>query len=352
MLLAQAGCGYLGLELLDLPGGSGASDGGASDGGPAAEGGADASPMPGGDASSTGDAAGAADGGEAGMSDGGGAGSPDGSTPADAAIAPSDAMTVTPCDMTGTFAIKVTLAVTWSGGAITGGSDVARIWARFVGTQAGNNLTGTFQACGFILPDYALNPLLATEKYQLAFPDTLFDHLPPYIAGIPQTLSGSQAFGVGSAFTFPTLTIQVGAALSNPSSDPWPAATAVPTVDTDADGKPAVTSFYSNAAGYSYQRLDGNTTPERADRTYGAARFTLNATGTVSSCTRMAGDSNFPNFDTHIVGCHVVGESDCTSAQRDMLDNGRPAYVSGSSSIQLLKIAAGATCADVRSALP
>ena len=257
----------------------------------------------------------------------------------------------TVCNMSGTFAIKISVTVSWPTSAINGGSGPASLWGRFIGTQSGNNVAGTLQACSIILPDFALNPVVGNELYQLSFPNTLFDHQPFYIPSAPLTLSSMSGFTVGGAFTIPTRAIQIGVSLTNPTTDPWPASAALVASDMDADGKPGVTGLYSNTGGHVFPRNDISGS-QRSDRAYAAARFASNASGTVNSCTDMTGTEAFTFFDTHILGCRVSGGADCAAAQVSMMDMGRPAYVAGSSTMHVLKIAAAATCADVRTALP
>jgi len=149
----------------------------------------------------------------------------------------------------------------------------------------------------------------------------------------------------------PAIAFQVGANLANPATDPWPAVAAVPAVDTDADGKAGVTANYTTGGGYTYPRanMTGST---RADRGYTTSRFAVSASGTGTSCSELNGSANFTSFDTHIVSCRISGGADCTTAQRDTLDSGRPVFAPTSATMRALKVAAGATCTAVRAALP
>jgi hypothetical protein len=253
--------------------------------------------------------------------------------------------------MTGTYAIKIVAAVTWPNGVVNGGSGTSVLWSRFTGTQSGNNLVGTLQPCGFTVPDFALNPAVANELYQLKMPDTLFDHVPAYIPAVSATLSSPSGFVLGAPFSLPAIAFQVGANLSNPATDPWPAVGSLPTIDMDADGKAGVTGSYTSGGGYTYPRANTLGTA-RSDRGYTASRFALTGSGSTTSCTELNSSVSFSNFDTHIVSCRISGGSDCTTTQRDTLDSGRPVFAPTSATLRAVKVAAGATCTSVRAALP
>ena len=58
------------------------------------------------------------------------------------------------------------------------------------------------------------------------------------------------------------------------------------------------------------------------------------------------------HFDSHVIGCHVSGGADCTTAQANFVDQNRTIYEAGTSTIELAVVPDTATCADVRAALP
>jgi hypothetical protein len=57
-------------------------------------------------------------------------------------------------------------------------------------------------------------------------------------------------------------------------------------------------------------------------------------------------------FDSHVVGCHVVGASDCNASQTDFVDQSRTLYTITSATFSAKEVPAGASCADARAALP
>ena len=71
------------------------------------------------------------------------------------------------------------------------------------------------------------------------------------------------------------------------------------------------------------------------------------------SCTSITGTATVTNFDTHILGCELAGDAGtCTQADSDFTDNNRPASRDWApATVNLVKIANGATCATVRAAL-
>jgi hypothetical protein len=95
-----------------------------------------------------------------------------------------------------------------------------------------------------------------------------------------------------------------------------------------------------------------NTAANRADRVDIATRNVFMITATRSACDAAAGPVTVAHFDSHVVGCHVSGGSDCTPNQASFVDQNRTIYQAGTSTIAIKAVAATATCADVRAALP
>lgn len=357
--LVSSSCGFIGIDLLDAAAnarpdaGQGAAEdagqGGSSEGGVPAgtDGGVDEAGAPL-DASSGSDASGAREGGT----------TPDSGAVSEAGVAAdaSASDTGTPdagtaCDASGTYAVKFSISVSWPTGVVSGGGGTSVFWGRFTGTQSGNDLAGTLQPCGFTLPDFSLNPVAGNELYQLVLPNTLFDRVPPYIPAVPATFTSARGFALGSTFSMPTVAIQVGTNLTNPATDPWPTAAALPTLDTDLDGKPGATATYTNGGGYSFPRANMTGTV-RTDRAYTGTRFAFDGSGNNPSCSELIGNLNFSSFDSHVVGCRISGGADCTTTQRDQADSSRPLATPSSATLRAIKVAANSTCAAVRAALP
>ena len=96
----------------------------------------------------------------------------------DAGVA-TDAAIATPggCDVSGGWALKMAIAVSWSGsGAVLGGTGEVDLWALIDAAPGTDSLTVTLRPCGAALPDFSS---ILGETYGLAFPSDLFDHAPP-----------------------------------------------------------------------------------------------------------------------------------------------------------------------------
>jgi hypothetical protein len=58
------------------------------------------------------------------------------------------------------------------------------------------------------------------------------------------------------------------------------------------------------------------------------------------------------HLNNHVVGCHVMGASDCMPADINFIDTNRAIYEITGATAQTKVVADTATCADVRAALP
>jgi hypothetical protein len=234
---------------------------------------------------------------------------------------------------------------------LAAGSGTLQFWVIVKGTQSGNSVPVTMVPCEIAVPDFQSSAVAGNEPYGVTFANTLFDHTPQYLPTTSATvaLGGSSP---GSTYTMPTIAFLLGASMTNPTTDPWPATPeAVTEVDMDQDGHVGVTQPYKTGGTYDLVPLDIMKS-ERGDKNYLAARLVASFTGTLSSCTNMAGSADVTNFDTHIIGCDISGDAGtCSSTQSDFVDSNRPAYTVSSASISLVKVANTAVCSDVRAAL-
>jgi hypothetical protein len=90
----------------------------------------------------------------------------------------------------------------------------------------------------------------------------------------------------------------------------------------------------------------------RAEAAYIADRFAFRLNGTLTSCTAASGAATVTHADTRIFGARLTGGSDSSTTENNFLDGSHPEYVPGTASYTLVRVAAGATCATVRAALP
>ncbi len=257
----------------------------------------------------------------------------------------------TSCNLSGTWAAKVSVQVTWASSlSLAAGSGSLNFWVMVKGTQSGTSIPITMVPCEITIPDFSSSPAGGNELYGVTFPNTLFDHAPPYLPSTSGTvtLGGSSP---GSTYSLPVVAFLIGDSLTNPTTDAWPAVAMVTQVDMDQDGKFGVTTPYKTGGTYQFVPLDLGKSA-RSDKAYLAARLAASFSGTLSSCTGIAGSATVTHLDTHIIGCEISGGGgDCMTTQSNFADSNRPAYMIGAASLSLVKVADAATCADVRSAL-
>jgi hypothetical protein len=141
-------------------------------------------------------------------------------------------------------------------------------------------------------------------------------------------------------------------------------------VDLDHDNHPGVT--IDTAQGSPYSDVPTQIPalfqpPVRANKLYVAIRQVTIVTGTVTDCDHMSGTVSIPQInskyaiDSHVMGCGLVDGGDCTTtssgvagtSQAAFVDNTQPVFTpTGTTDFQSVRLASGATCGDVRAALP
>jgi hypothetical protein len=256
------------------------------------------------------------------------------------------------CNLTGTWALKITSPTTWTNATyIRGGSGNHVFWLRMTATQSGNSVTETMLECGRRVPDFAAT--MVSETYGFSLMTSLFDHAPPYLPTSSATLTlGSTA--PGASVSQPLIAFLMGTTMSNPTTATWPnAASSLTQVDMDADGDPGVRVTYLSGGGYTHPRVSSSIfSTTRAANPYVASRLVFSLQGSLNSCTQASGPATVTHVDTRIFGCELEGGSNCNGSQAGFLDMNCVRYSVGSSTYTMVKIANGASCAAVRSALP
>jgi hypothetical protein len=257
----------------------------------------------------------------------------------------------TTCDVTGTWAALLDFQVSWPAATvISAGSGRVRYWQRLELARGRGGVSGTATSCGTVLPS-SKTDLGGGETFAPIHPDTLFDVEPPLFAPVVMGMSFSGDVP-GSTFMLPTFAMPRGITLTNPLADAWPvAAGGVMQADDDQDGEVGFTVPFKTGGGWAYPALNLLRTL-RADRSYAADRLIYGAAGSLASCVRAAGTANVLSFDTHILGCRVYGIGPCIAPQSDLLDGNAPRLVPGNGSFSMVRLEAGAGCAEVRAALP
>ncbi len=242
----------------------------------------------------------------------------------------------------------IIMNVTWPNTLGTsGGTGQVHVWAKTTFTASANNLMATSQACGSVLPPTGLNAIAGGGSVLIQIPDATWDlpSMPRFQFSATQT-----GWNVGSMISY-TSTAPIGVTLTDPTNGAWPG-TITTAVDADGDTSPGYTALPATTAGHVLPPTSLNAAANRADRVDIATRNVFMVTATRDACDHAKGPITVTHFDSHVVGCHVSGGSDCTTAQANFVDQNRTIYQAGTSTIEIKVVPATATCADVRAALP
>jgi hypothetical protein len=261
--------------------------------------------------------------------------------------------TANTCDPTGTWAIKVETPVSWDKSfVVQGGTGTITNWLRTTRTADGLNISDTATICGVSTPDYSSAAVFGSEHYGVRFPDALFEAgtLPTFtIAG---TLS---AAGPGATFTAQPAAAIIGATMTNPGTDPWPANSAqLTSADQDNDGNVGVSVDTATGGDYKDPPLDALKS-NRAKKVYTAFRQVLTTQGTISTCNRVDGSgtvaviNNKPAIDQHVLGCLRETGVACAASDFKLLDSAAPVYKpTGDAVVTMVRVPANTTCTDIR----
>lgn len=253
-----------------------------------------------------------------------------------------------------TQAVHEVLNVTWPAGTATSaGTGTVHFWAKTLFTANGNSLTGSLQVCGTVLPPAELSALVGGGMVLIEFPPAAWESSGAPHFDLTATLSG---WNVGDTFTY-TYTALVGFTMADGSTAAWPATyTGITTpADFDGDTIPGLTSVPRNGGGYvlpptSIVGALGH--GAGADKVYVANRNVATVTQKWTSCDEGAGTEEFKYFNNHVIGCHVMGASECTAAETKFVDDNRTIFSVTSATSKTTIVPDAATCADVRNALP
>lgn len=255
------------------------------------------------------------------------------------------------CETAGTWAILFDVGVTWpAGGVLTcaGASTcTGRQQLRLLSTRTVNGTAVTDQArvCDVTVPKFST----IVGDVKVEFPPAAWDTVPVSTT----LLSSIQGSGVGATFTSEDNAIIVGATLANPATAPWPDYEAVQAKDDDGDGKAGVTAI-SPPPGAPTSGAGPN-----ADKLHLAFRTIAKVSGQNDTCDKASGTVVLKSIEQAILGCHVPAtttptaapEGECSASQTKFLNANAPKWAPGADSkVTMVRLAAGATCAQVRSA--
>jgi hypothetical protein len=267
-----------------------------------------------------------------------------------AAVPPDDGKPGAPCPAraSATQGMHLMMSVTWAGTVGTNpGAGTVHVWTRSKLTYSGNAITGVNVACGSQLPDIEKTPIAGGGKVQAEFPPTVWDDasMPTFPA------TGTQSsFDVKSTITITPSPVLLGLTMADPAAA-WPALGAVQATDSDGDGKLGITSVPKATGGYS-QPPTSLLQTAHADKLYIASRTATSLAGVRDTCDSQKGTAVVSAFDNHVVGCHVAGGGECAKSDYEFIDQNRTVYVVKSATYEAKVVPDGATCADVRAALP
>ena len=257
-----------------------------------------------------------------------------------------------PCDPRTAYteASHLIVNVSWPAGtASMRGDGQLHVWGKVVYTASGNTVTGMLQACGISLPATTLTALAGNGMIQIEVPNDAWEapSMPRFPIDVTQT-----SWDVGSTVNL-GYTALIGFTMADPSTAPWPSSYSDITMTNDAEGDMHVGLT-------AIPRSDGtNKLPPtsilqmaRADQLYIVIRQVTSATLTRTACDRASGPATFAFLNNHVVGCHIMGASDCMPNDVNFIDTNRTIYDITSATAETKVMPDTATCADVRAALP
>ena len=265
------------------------------------------------------------------------------------------------CDLEGTWALRIKLGVSWTGGlAMQGGEGVITQYARVERRTdvEGFAVREIIQPCGVTVPALARQSI--GERHQFKFSSADFDE---FSAGIPPASIISryhQGFRPDGAFESDFAVLQLGVALQNPLSDAWPQAQNWQelkpfTVQVNAAsphmGMPASALKVANS--YVRPQLCMIPGQGRLRHAFFAVRNVERIMAQHSSCNRADGtaevrivDDGRPALDLALVDCIKENGAQCTEVEINTFNYFMPRMTptEGRTSVTLVRIAPGTTC--------
>ena len=257
-----------------------------------------------------------------------------------------------PCDPRTAYteASHLIVNVSWPAGtASMRGDGQLHVWGKVVYTASGNTVSGELQACGISLPPTTLTALGGGGTIQIEVPNDAWEapSMPRFPIDVTQT-----SWDVGSTVNL-SYTALIGFTMADPSTAPWPTSYTGITMINDAEGDmhAGLTAIPRSGGTYTLPPTSILQTA-RADQLYIVIRQVTSAMLTRTACDQASGTATFAFLNNHVVGCHIMGASDCMPNDVNFIDNNRTIYDITSATAETKVVADTATCADVRAALP
>ncbi|MBK7583035.1 MAG: hypothetical protein IPI67_22915 [Myxococcales bacterium] len=256
---------------------------------------------------------------------------------------------------------RIVADVTWAAKTgISAGSGKMYIWTRTaldfgeVNPATGEiPATGEVTPCGSSIPPLSKTAIAGGGQVQTVIPDAVWDK-----PGMPKfkatgSLSG---FDIGATITMDPIVSLVGLSMNDPTG-PWPSsAKQITSVDPDSDGQPGILALPRTDPPFSapptslFEAL--NPSGKRASEIYIVTRTSFQISGARDSCTSASGGATVQLLDNHVVGCKRNDGKICSAGESDFIDQNQPKFTVQSAAYQMVQLAPGATCADVRAAMP
>ena len=249
------------------------------------------------------------------------------------------------CPTDYSMATHIVINVSWKGTlALAAGSGKVHVWTKSHNVENGNTISVVSSSCGSVLPAIMTSSLAGSEKILPEIPDAAWD------APSMPTFTGTGTRS-GDILNLDPGVALLGLSLSDPKAA-WPAASSISGVDHDGDGNSGLTATSKETDGFKAVPVNISRSA-RADKVYLAIRNIMTLTATAPGCPdSYMGTANVSKFENHIIGCHVKGGNECNSDQKQFVDDNRTVYVLGSATFSSQRVAADASCAAVRAALP
>jgi hypothetical protein len=279
-----------------------------------------------------------------------------GDAPDDLATAPleiSEAPSAQACDLTGTWATKTVVPVTWRQTLIIArGLGQVDQYTMHTRTQTGAAFTDTVQVCGITLPAVRGQPVFGGELYRARFEPSVFDTEPIGTSTVNGTLTAAE---VDATYSIPRMAVLVGLTMNRPLTDPWPADPTNTGATLGPDGALGVKATMVTDAGYSLPPI--NLLMSRAKSLQMVLRSVGSSTGKLETCDRLTGTAAIADLygvsaiNSHIVGCTRTDNVPCTPRELRFIDAQTPVLSAGGAGrVVSVRLRPGATCADVRAA--
>lgn len=260
-----------------------------------------------------------------------------------------------PTQASGTAANHIIITVSWPETiGLEAGEGEMHVWTKANLTFDGNDVSGTAEPCGSIIPALTKTDLAGGGQVQTQIPDEVWDAAGMPVFDVKGSISG---FGVGATISMDPIASTVGLTMTDPMNDPWPASPQqIEAVDHDGDGSPGIKAIPRTDAPFTAPplSLQGALDPNgpRADEVHVVTRTIIQLAGTRDSCTSAKGTATVDAVDSHVVGCHVKDGGACTQDESNFIDSNQPKFTIKSAKYEMKQVPANATCADVRAALP